>query len=114
MPNGRSGGFLIPTTDLKRLVEALPGATVIGAVLVHAPPIRPAIASEVIPFIDACSHDRVGVEEQDHKAYVVHLLDEPKPICLVVDSKSPLFSALQRSHTQWLADHPGWTGWMAF
>lgn len=114
MPNGRSGGFLITILDLKRLIEALPGSTVIGALLVQAPPIRPTTASEFIPLLNACSRDRVGVEDQDHKAYVVHLSDEPQPIWLVVDSKSQLFTVLQQTHTQWLADHPGWTGWVAF
>jgi len=48
MPNGRSGGFMIKTTDLKELVKTISDTAVDGQMAVLASPIRAANASEVI------------------------------------------------------------------
>ncbi len=114
MPNGRSGGFVIKTADLKELVRTISDTTVVGKMAVLTPPIREANAAEVIRFVEECPHDRVAVEEQDNKFYILHLSNEPKLLWLVIGSESPIFLELQRRHVQWKTEHPGWKGWVAF
>jgi hypothetical protein len=114
MPNGRSGGFVIETADLKRLVKTVSDTTVVGHVAVLTTPIRAANAAEVIQFVDECPHDGVAVEEQDRKFYIVHLSNEPKLLWLVIGSESPIFLELQRRHLQWKTERPDWKGWIAF
>src|SRR6267378_1981130 len=77
MPNGRSGGFVIKTADLKELVKAVSDTTVVGQVVVLRLPFRAAEAAEVTRLVEECQHDRVAVEEQGHKGYVIHLSNEP-------------------------------------
>jgi len=124
MPNGRSGGFVIKTADLKELVKTVSDAAVVGKMVVHPlphesvsnvpPTIRAGNAAEVTRFVQDCPHDRVGVEEQDNKFYIIHLSNEPKLLWLVIGPESPIFPELQRRHAQWATDHPGWKGWVAF
>ena len=115
MPNGRSGGFVITTADLKELVKGVSETTgAVGKMIVPPLPIRAANADEAARFVGECPHDRVAVEEQDHKSYVIHLSNEPKLIWLLVDSASPLFPEIRQRHSQWMTEHPGWDGWMAF
>jgi hypothetical protein len=107
MPNGHSGGFVIETADLKELVKTISDTTVVGKIAVlSSPPIREAIAAEVIRFVEECPHDRVAVEEQDNKFYIVHLSNEPRLLWLVIGSESPIFLELQRRHVQWKTEHP--------
>jgi hypothetical protein len=114
MPNGRSGGFVINTADLKELVKIIPDETVVGQMVVLPSPIRAASAAEVIRFVEECPHDGVAVEEQDNKSYIVHLSHEPKLVWLVIGSESPIFLEFPRRHAQWKTEHPGWNGWVAF
>ena len=114
MPNGRSGGFVINTADLKELVKTIPDETVVGQMVVLTSPIRAASAAEVIRFVEECPHDGVAVEEQDYTFYIVHLSNEPKLLWLVIGSESPIFLEFQRRHAQWKTEHPGWNGWVAF
>ncbi len=114
MPNGRSGGFLIKTADLKELVKGVSNTAVVGQMVVLPLPIRAANASEVTRFVEECPHDRMAVEEQDHKGYVIHLSNEPKLKWLVVGSESPIFLEIRRRHAQWMTEHRGWNGWVAF
>jgi hypothetical protein len=114
MPNGRSGGFVMNTADLKELVKTIPDETVVGQMVVLTSPIRAASSAEVIRFVEECPHDGVAVEEQDNKLYIVHLSNEPKLSWLVIGSESPIFLEFQRRHAQWKTGHPGWTGWVAF
>jgi hypothetical protein len=114
MPNGRSGGFLIKTADLKELVKTVSDTAVVGKMLVLHLPFRGANAAEVTRFVEACPDDHVPVEEQDHKSYIIHLSDEPKLLWLVVGSDSPIFLELRLRHTQWMTEHSGWKGWFAF
>ena len=114
MPNGRSGGFVIKTADLKEMVKAVSDAAVVGQMVVLRLPFRAANAAEVTRFVEECQHDRVAVEEQDHKGYVIHLSNEPKIIWLLVSSESLIFLEIRQRHAQWMNEHPGWKGWEAF
>ena len=113
MPNGRSGGFVITTADLKELVKAIPDETVVGQMTVGSSPIRAATAAEAIRFVEECPNDGVAVEEQDHKFYILHLSNDPI-VWLSIDPRSPIFLEIQRRHAQWRIEHPGWIGWIAF
>ena len=114
MPNGRSGGFIIEKADLTELLKAIPGANLVGKIVVHSSGFRPVNAVETARFVDECPYDRVAVEEQDHKAYVIHLSNEPEIIWLVVGSETPIFLELRDRHQTWAREHPGWNGWSAF
>ncbi len=114
MPNGWSGGFAMNGTDLKELLKAASDNAEIGKIVVHALPIRTVNAAEVIPFVEECPQDRVAVEEQDHKFYIIHLSEEPKLIWLVIGPESPIFLDIQQRHAQWMTEHPDWKGWIAF
>ena len=95
MPNGRSGGFVIETADLKRLVEAVSGDALVGKAMVGLPTARPklteACAAEVARFLEECPHDRIAVEEQDHASYIIHISKEPTIIWVLISSQSPIF-----------------------
>jgi hypothetical protein len=73
MPNGRSGGFVIETVDLRELVKAVSDTTVVGQAFVNSLPPRLVSSSEVSRLVEECRHDRIAVEEQDNAAYVIHL-----------------------------------------
>jgi hypothetical protein len=114
MPNGRSGGFVIEKTDLKHLVEALPDGSVVAKIVTLSLPLWPADASEIARFVDECPNDRIAVEEQDHKLYIIHLSNEPELIWVAVSSETPLFSELCQRHDRFATEHPEWKGWIAF
>ena len=61
MPNGRSGAFVIDKADLKRLVKALPDATVVGEIFALSMPIqpRPADALETARLLDLWTNARM-------------------------------------------------------
>ena len=113
MPNGRSGGFVIPIADLKELVKAVPPETAVGQMCVDGPPFRAATAAEAIRFVEECPQDRVAAEEQDHALYVLHLSNDPIQ-WLTIHSKSPIFLEIRRRHDEWKSEHPGWNGWIGF
>jgi hypothetical protein len=121
MPNGRCGGFIIETADLKRLVQALSNDAVVGRVSTGGR-LQATRAVEMVRLIEECPDIRVNVEDQDHELYLIHLIDdyehrsddELKIVWVGVPSESPIFLDLRRRHEQWMAEHPGWDGWMAF
>lgn len=113
MPNGRSGGFIMQTADLKGLIRALSGSTLVGHMLGHDLSNKSANALDVDPFVEACTQGSVAVEEQHHDSYIIHLGN--KPITWIsVTSGSPLFPELRQRHAQWMAEHPDWKDWMWF
>jgi hypothetical protein len=113
MPNGRSGGFVLERADLKQLVQAVSQDAVVGKIAIRFE-LQPASAAEIARCIDECSEDRVAVEEQDHAFYIVHIGKQPVGTWLSVTSESAIFAELRRHHTQWMSEHPGWDGWIAF
>jgi hypothetical protein len=86
MPNGRSGGFLIETSDLKRLISAVSADAPIAMVVDESSGPRPreTDAKEVLRLVGECAYERVAVEEQDHASYIIHLRNVPTPIWVVV------------------------------
>ena len=113
MPNGRSGGFIIETSDLKRLIAAVPPPAVVGRVTTGGS-LRDVTAAETLQQIDQCQLDGVVVEEQDKTFYVIHLSDQPNIIWVTVSPQSSIFGELQQRHSRWATEHPGWKGWMGF
>jgi hypothetical protein len=113
MPNGRSGGFIIETAELKQLVQAVSDDAVVGKLTAGSQP-QTARAVEIAQSLEECRQDRVAVEEQDGMLYVIHISNEPSIIWLFVTSESPIFVELRRRHARWMAEHPGWNGWIEF
>lgn len=115
MPNGRSGGFLLETSELRRLVGQasveLPSTMLVDD---SGPRPRETDSKELLGLIEKCPFERVAVEEQDHSTYIVHLRNDPTPIWIVVFSKSPLLADLKQRHARWMVEHPNWNGWIAF
>ena len=114
MPNGRSGGFVIETADLKQLLEAVTGDAVVGRLITGLKPFQSARVAEMMQAIEKCPHSRLAVEEQDHALYVIHISNQPDIVWVVISSESPLFMELRRRHAEWIAERPGWNGWMTF
>jgi hypothetical protein len=77
---------------------------------------RPAGASaaEIARCIHECPHDRVAVEEQDNTFYLIHFSNDRDIAWVSVNSESPIFVELRLRHVRWMAEHPGWNGWIAF
>jgi hypothetical protein len=113
MPNGRSGGFVIETADLKQLVTAVSDTAVVGK-LSTGLQLRAASAAELSRCIEESPHDRIAVEEQDKTFYIIHIRNEPDIIWVSVNSESPIFVKLRQRHARWMAEHPGWNGWIGF
>ena len=78
MPNGRSGGFLIKTADLKELVKGVSNTAVVGQMVVLPLPIRAANASEVTRFVEECPHDRMALRANISETGLVLLINEQK------------------------------------
>ena len=113
MPNGRSGGFIIETADLKELVTAVSDTAVVGK-LTTGLRLRTASAAEISRCIEECPLDRIAIEEQDNTFYIIHIRNEPDIIWVSVNSESPIFAQLRQRHTRWMAEHPGWNEWIGF
>lgn len=113
MPNGRSGGYLLDTADLKRVIVAGPQVEVVAHVVNGPTRPKPSNAPELASLVDQCQLSRVAVEEQDGVAYVIHISDEPV-LWVVVGPESPLLAHLRQLHSQWKTEHPDWEGWIAF
>src|SRR5215471_7253454 len=114
MPNGRSGGFVIEKVDLKHLVKSLHGGPAAAKIFSHSSQTRLADTQELSRLVDECRTDRIAVEEQDHKFYIIHLSNEPELLWVMVGSEMPLFLELRQCHDRWAAEHPNWKGWIAF
>src|SRR5215510_2370415 len=115
MPNGRSGGFVIETADLRQLVQVVSGDTIVGKVFTNGTKSLAACADEIVRLIDECPHQRLPVEEQDCTFYVIHFSKDRNNIrWVVINSTSRLFTELRNRHTRWMAEHPSWLGWVEF
>jgi hypothetical protein len=91
VPNGRSGGFIIETIALARLVKAMPEALGATVTFGENPRPRPIHASEMVWLLEKSPNDRLAVEEQDHSWYIVHINNEPE---IIWDNDSPKVAAL--------------------
>ncbi|MGA2420379.1 MAG: hypothetical protein ABSG69_09865 [Candidatus Acidiferrum sp.] len=112
MPNGRSGGFMMNATEWKVLAEVVAEQTMIGKIC-DGGAIRAVTLADVIRLIETSSRERLTVEEQHHDSYIVHINNEPQILWIVVGPESPIFPELQKLHARWMAEHPGWNGWIA-
>lgn len=72
-----------------------------------------ASAAEAIRLIKECPRERIAVEEQDHKCYVLHHSNEPI-LWIVVGRETLIFPELLKLHEEWMREHPRWSGWVAF
>ena len=113
MPNGRSGGFVIETADLKQLLTAVSETAVVGQ-LSTGRQLRAASTAELSRCIEECPLERVAVEEQHDIFYIIHISNSPINIWVSVTSESPIFVQLRQRHARWMAEHPGWNGWIGF
>jgi len=116
MPNGRSGGFPMQVSDLKRVLSAAADLAPIASLVdgSRSQELRPVAAHEILRLVEASVADSFPVEEQDHSFYVIHLSDRPSLVWVLVKSGSPMYSELARLHGQWKKDHPDWDGWIGY
>ena len=116
MPNGRSGGFILETAQLRRVIEGMADNAVVGTLVdtSSTPAVQPASAAEIARVMQDNPSERVAVEEQDRIFYIIHLRNEPSPIWLGIGASSPIFAQLQQRHNQWKREHPDWAGWIGF
>ena len=54
---------------------------------------------------------RLAVEEQDRAFYVIHFSSEPNDLGFSLFVVADI-SELRSGHVQWVAEHPGWNGWL--
>jgi len=104
MPNGRSGGFAIKRIDLEELLRSVPDSITVGNRFLsdfHA-----VTAAEVRRAIQTDPRDQVGVEEQDHVYYIVHLGTDRED-WFAVKPGTPLYTQFRRFHTDWLQEKHG-------
>jgi len=113
MPNGRSGGFVLDTADLRLTIEACPQAEVVAHVVSGPTQLKPATAFELVSLVDQCERPQIAVEEQDGDSYIIHITNEPI-LWVVVGPTSSLLAPLREHHSRWRAQHPDWNGWIAF
>jgi hypothetical protein len=105
MPNGRSGSLLLKKAELASWLSGRDGHQIIGLCL--APPTRRTVSVEmIVGMLATYPADRIVVEEQDGRAYIVHMyhpfsLDPPDfERWILIKPESPLFQELRRQHDQ--------------
>ena len=95
MPNGRSGGFTIKRKKLKNLLKEFDGTTVVGSDFPTLTPVTADTAMKILKY--TWTLRPIGVEEQDHKCYILHLSK-----WFSVDVSSPIFAPLREYHISWI------------
>lgn len=102
MPNGRSVSFSVSRHDFEQLLNTIPTGTVVGKLKLLSGPHGEG-SSRALDVLEArqlfAEHlrDRVFVEEQDRKFYIIHLAKrEGATTWIVVREDSPLFAELRR------------------
>jgi len=101
MPNGRSGGFAIKRIDLEELLRTVPDSTTVGTRF--RGDFRAVTVAEVRRAIQADPRDQVGVEEQDHVYYIVHLGTDGED-WFDVKPGTPLYAQFRRHHADGLQE----------
>lgn len=97
MPNGRSGGFAIKRVERDQLLLSVPPVTVIGMWFARSGTVSAAEASHAL---EDNPRESLGVEEQDHLDYIIHV--GGTATWIVVTPDTPLYTELRHHHTQWL------------
>lgn len=107
MPNGHSGGFLIETAALTRLLRTVPGTAPIGKLAGGSEPrLRFVTATEALRLVEESPKAHLAVEEQAHSFYIIHVRDEPALVWVSVKSDSPIFAAPALQQSQGKLEHP--------
>lgn len=113
MPNGRSASFSVSRHDFEQLLNTIPSGTVVGKLKLPSGP-HGKRSSRTLDVLEArqlfAEHprDRVFVEEQDRKFYIIHLAKREGPTAwIVVREDSPLFAELRRHCAMAIARHQG-------
>ena len=96
MPNGRSGGFAIKRLDLSQLLSSVPPGTIVGTWFAKSV----VSAAEALRALNDRAGESVGVEEQDHVEYIIHV--GGMETWIAVTPESPIYSELRHQHRQWL------------
>ena len=109
MPNGRSGGFAVWSSELERLLATISPATVVGRPFEAEARRRVVSAEAALRLLkELTAHKEphegrtVGVEEQDHAYYIAHL--GGTETWVVVENDSPLFEQFREWHKRWCED----------
>jgi len=97
MPNGRSGGFAIRRIDLKQLLLSVPPTAVIGTRFGEATAVSGAEAGHAL---ENDPHESLGIEEQEHDYYIIHV--GGRGTWIVVTPDTPIFAELRHHHKRWL------------
>ena len=111
MPNGRSASFSVSRHDFEQLLNTIPSGAVVGKLRLLSGPHGEG-SSRALEVLEArqlfAEHlqDRVFVEEQDKKFYIIHLAKrEGATTWIVVREDSPLFAELRRHCAMAIARH---------
>jgi len=109
MPNGRSSSFNVSRHDFEQLLNTIPTGTLVGHLLSGSEGDRSSRALDALEsrqLFAELPQDRVFVEEQYQKFYILHLAKrEGATTWIVVREDSPLFAELRRHHAMWAARH---------
>ena len=107
MPNGRSGSLFLNKIEFASWLGSRDGREIIGLCLARLGTDHPSVSVEmIVGMLATYPVDRIVVEEQDGRAYVVHMyhpfsLDPPDPErWILIKPESPLFQELRRQHDQ--------------
>ena len=109
MPNGRSDSFSVSRHDFEQLLNTMPTGAVVGQLRSGSEGDRSSRgldALEARQLFAELPLDRVFVEEQYQKFYIIHLAKrEGATTWIVVREDSPLFAELRRHHAMGIARH---------
>ena len=109
MPNGRSGSFNVSRHDFEQLLNTTPTGTLVGQLLSGSEGDRSSRALDALEARQLFAEiplDRVFVEEQYQKFFIIHLAKrEGGTTWIVVREDSPLFAELRRHHAIGIARH---------
>jgi hypothetical protein len=107
MPNGRSGSLFLNKVEFGNWLSSRDGQEIIGLSFEPATRRPQAVSVEtVVGMLATYPPDRIAVEEQDGRAYVIHIyhpfsLDPPDlKRWILIRPESPLFQELRRQHDQ--------------
>lgn len=109
MPNGRSASFNVSRNDFEQFLSTIPTSTLVGHLRSSA---EGDCSSRALDALEArqlfADHlrDRVFVEEQYQKFYIIHVAKrERATMWIVVREDSPLFAELRRHLAMAVARH---------
>jgi hypothetical protein len=107
MPNGRSASFNVSRHDFEQFLNTIPTGTLVGHLFSGVRgdrSFRALDALEARQLFAEQPRDRVFVEEQHQKFYIIHLAKrEGATTWIVVRDDSPLFAEVRRHHSMWAA-----------